>query len=83
MILKKMQLVKAYDDDDGAVGWLIGVAIGLAIALFVLMCICSIGVLIGAFLSIKNYVLAFVENVKPGELDEYDIARDNLTEGVA
>lgn len=83
MILKNLRIVNMFDDDDGAVGWLIGVAIGIAIMLFVLACVCSIGVVIGAFLSIKNYVVAFIENVKPGELDEYDAARDNLTEGVA
>lgn len=83
MNLKNLRFVCHYDDDDGAVGYLIGMAIVVAIVIFVVMCICSIGVAIGAFLSIKNYVLAFRECVRPGELDEYDLARDNLTEGVA
>lgn len=83
MILKNLHVVSSFDDDGGAIGWLIGMAIAVAVIIFVVMCICSIGVAIGAFLSIRNYIVAFIENVKPGELDEYDIARDNLTEGVA
>lgn len=83
MILKNLHFVSHLDDDDGAIGWLIGMAIAVAVTIFVVMCICSVGVAIGAFLSIRNYIVAFIENVKPGELDEYDIARDNLTEGVA
>ena len=64
------------DDDNGLIGWLIGVLIVIIIAYFVLMITCTIGVAIGAGISLRNYALSFAGNIKPRELDEEALAVD-------
>ena len=45
--------------DDSSTGFVVGIAIWLTVVAMVVMAICSIGALIGAYYSIKNYIVSF------------------------
>ena len=64
------------DEDNGAIGWLIGVVIVIAAVYIAVLATCTIGVAIGAGFSLKNYFVSFAHNVKPREFDEVDLAAD-------
>ena len=53
--------------DDEAIGYLVGIMIVIAIVIWIIsmiaMVVVGIAVIVGAWYSIKNYVLSFKENV--------------------
>lgn len=65
------------DEDSGSVIGLAFYMMVIAGVILAIMAVCSIGALIGAGFSIKNYVCAFADNVHPHALDEADLAAES------